>query len=519
MSDFEINAFNIIPKKDNKQSLGSSKWSAKETLIALLICVLLILFLKRIWKITILYKKYLWNIPGPFAFPIIGCSYLLIGSPKHIFNALYKMIRRYPSGICSFWHGPYLYFCIDNPKYYEIILPNPKALGKDYNYKELGLLMGDGLISTLNLNHWRRHRKVIQPTFKQPILDSFVPIFTENIEVLIKILRPLCGKKDVDVYHYISRYTLDTICEAAMGTKVQAQTSDTLYAEKLEKTAELIFQKIFFIFYKIDLIFQMTGKMRMLTECINYMQDYSQKVLKKKKAIFKQNMNETHFDTEGKTRKVFLDYLLEYNVFDDKEITDEVITFLVAGTETTATTMCFVLTVLGMYPDVQEKVREEVISIAGNRVLDSTDLPKLTYLEMVLKETMRLFPIVNFILRTLTDDIDLKDGKVLPRGASVLLLFIATHRNERYWKDPLKFDPYRFLPEAKREPNSFIPFSIGPRNCIGLKYAMMSMKTLIASLVREYTIKCDYKNIEDIELLSYFSLRPTNGFKVSFEER
>ncbi|KAI2474361.1 hypothetical protein C4B38_000445, partial [Diabrotica virgifera virgifera] len=115
-----------------------------------------------------------------------------------------------------------------------------------------------------------------------------------------------------------------------------------------------------------------------------------------------------------------------------------------------------------------QKVFEELIDILGpDRRVFPDDLPQMKYLERVVKETLRLFPAVPLLARTLQDDIDAGD-MVFPSGSSVLVGTVFVHRNPVHWPDPLKFDPDRFLPEnaAKRHPCTYIPFSYGPRNCI-----------------------------------------------------
>lgn len=135
---------------------------------------------------------------------------------------------------------------------------------------------------------------------------------------------------------------------------------------------------------------------------------------------------------------------------------------------------------------------------------------------------MRLFPNVPLFGRSIEQDIKLDDKYMLPRGCDVIILTFMIQRSERFYKDPLKFNPDRFLPEeiAKRHPCTYLPFSFGPRNCIGSQFAMLSMKTFLATVIRSYEVKTlDYKSIEDIELRNDIVLRPKNGFKLAFQKR
>lgn len=106
--------------------------------------------------------------------------------------------------------------------------------------------------------------------------------------------------------------------------------------------------------------------------------------------------------------------------------------------------------------------------VGPDRHVEHTDMPNLKFTERFIKETSRLFPIAPVIVRQLQADIDIGEA-ILPAGSSVVLAFISTHRSERYFPNPMKFDPDRFLPEeiAKRHPYAYVPFAGGPRTCIG----------------------------------------------------
>jgi cytochrome P450 len=112
------------------------------------------------------------------------------------------------------------------------------------------------------------------------------------------------------------------------------------------------------------------------------------------------------------------------------------------------------------------------------------------------------------------------DDLVLPKGSSVALGFMRVHRDPKYWPDPLKFEPDRFLSTSStRHPFTFIPFAGGSRNCIGPKYAMMSMKSLLAMTLRKFKFFTSYDRVEDIKLKANLILRTTNGFNVSVHLR
>lgn len=205
--------------------------------------------------------------------------------------------------------------------------------------------------------------------------------------------------------------------------------------------------------------------------------------------------------------------------FDD--IQEEVDTFMFAGHDTTACSITWVCHNLCLYPEIQKKVHEELDNIFGDseRHVSNEDLGKLNYLERVIKETMRLFPVVLYVGRELSEDIEI-DGYRIEKGKNVTINIGAIHRDERYYPNPEKFDPDRFLPENSkdRHPYAFIPFSAGKRNCIGQRFAMMELKILLASILQKFTIHSD-KTTAELRPSSLAVLVPKNGLPVKLKLR
>lgn len=152
---------------------------------------------------------------------------------------------------------------------------------------------------------------------------------------------------------------------------------------------------------------------------------------------------------------------------------------------------------LGRYPEIQQKVRDEVDEIIDKMETTCTckhainfnfeHLKEMKYIECVLKEVQRIYPTAPFFGRRVTEDIQL-DGYVIPKDSTVAVFTYAMHRNPELYPNPLKFDPDRFLPEnvLKRHPYSFIPFSAGARNCIGQKFSQLEQKIVLAQLIRNF---------------------------------
>ena len=144
---------------------------------------------------------------------------------------------------------------------------------------------------------------------------------------------------------------------------------------------------------------------------------------------------------------------------------------------------------------------------------------QMKYLECVMKEVQRLYPTAPFIGRMLTQETEI-NGYTVPSGTTAGILTFLVHRDPRIYKEPERFDPERFTPEASvgRHPFAFLPFSAGPRNCIGQKFAMMEQKIVLSSFLRHFAVR-SIDPRDRMIVVGEMVLRPRNGFKIVIQER
>ncbi|WP_405791018.1 cytochrome P450 [Streptomyces sp. NBC_00029] len=173
--------------------------------------------------------------------------------------------------------------------------------------------------------------------------------------------------------------------------------------------------------------------------------------------------------------------------FDASELRDQVLIFLLAGHETTATSLCFALHLLARHPEQQDRAREEISRVLGDRTPGAADLERLPYLTQVLKEAMRLYPAAPVIGRKAVATTRIGEHTI-PAGADVILAPWVTHRHPAHWPDPDRFDPERFSPEAEagRPRYAWFPFGGGPRACIGQHFSMLESVIALAMILRAY---------------------------------
>jgi cytochrome P450 len=174
----------------------------------------------------------------------------------------------------------------------------------------------------------------------------------------------------------------------------------------------------------------------------------------------------------------------------DRQVRDEAMTLFLAGHETTAVALTWTWYLLAGHPEAEAKLHAEVDAVLAGRRPAFDDLPALAYTRQVFSEAMRLFPPAWALSREATRDVDLL-GHPLPRGATVVLSPYLLHRDPRFWNDPERFDPDRFGPEARaaRHKFAYLPFSTGPRGCIGEQFAWTEGILVLATLARRWRFR------------------------------
>jgi cytochrome P450 len=171
-------------------------------------------------------------------------------------------------------------------------------------------------------------------------------------------------------------------------------------------------------------------------------------------------------------------------LLSDNEIRDELVIFILAGHDTTSTTLTYALWQLGLNPTLQNRIVEEVAQF-GDRRLVAADVPQLTYTVQVLHEALRLCPPGGILSRMAMTDLEV-DGYLVREGSALLVGIGAIHRDPELWDDPLAFDPGRFTPENSRDRDrwQYLPFGGGPRKCVGADFAMLEATLALATLIR-----------------------------------
>lgn len=261
------------------------------------------------------------------------------------------------------------------------------------------------------------------------------------------------------------------------------------------------------------------------------MENYNRKVVfsyqdslydQRKQLVLKEQQQETEPEKRRKPKKISDSLIYNENSFDHDTIRDNDHSILFAGFETSANQTCHTILMLAMHSEVQEKAYQEAKAVfySDDVEFNVDTLNQLRYLEQVIRETMRLFTVVPFICKTNTVDITL-DEHVIPAGATIFMMLPSIHRHPKIWgPNSEKFDPENFSPEnsATRHPYALLTFSAGKRNCLGYRYSMLSMKTILAKMLLKYQISTSLK-FDELKFCSKISLKLCTSYGIKLKER
>ena len=180
----------------------------------------------------------------------------------------------------------------------------------------------------------------------------------------------------------------------------------------------------------------------------------------------------------------------------DGLIRDQLLTLLIAGHDTSTALLAWTLYLLGAHPDTLQQVQAEVDAVLGGAPPTIESISRLECLEKVIQESLRLYPPIHLGSRVAAAHLEFA-GRRIPAGTRVVYSIYLSHRQEAYWPDPGRFDPQRFSPEqARRRPHyTYVPFGGGPRNCIGLAFAQVEVKVILARLLQHYTFQPAWKRV------------------------
>ncbi|XP_055606986.1 cytochrome P450 4d1-like [Uranotaenia lowii] len=498
-------------------------------LALLLLCpVLLGLFW---WKIHIQRRQFLTAfapIPGPRGLPLLGnapevarldTTELL--EKMFIWTSTYGARTKFDL-FTKFWimHA--------SPEDIEKIATDANFNRKSNDYDVLQEWLGNGIL----LDHgqsWFVNRRALTPAFHFKILETFIPTMQDQAMVLVQKLLA-SGGRPVDIFPAMKLYALDVLLETAMGVRIGVQQNDSEYVRAVAGLSHITFWRMTNFMGYAEWTFRWTKHYKPYQEMLKVSDDFTMGIILKRRAELVDGVIEEVDENENEMKKriPLLDKLLQLEVegrrLTNEEIRAQVNTFMFAGHDTTSSALTFIVFLLAKHPEIQKKVYDEIVSVIGSSKsippLTTAMLNELKYMDLAIKEALRIYPTVPFMSRTIDADQEVA-GVTYPKGTIISLGVIFMQRNPKYFPQPTRFIPERFSMETdaeKRNPYTYIPFSAGSRNCIGQKFAMNKIKVLLIYVLTFCRAELEDPDFEP-RLKAELILKPVDGMPVRFLPR
>ena len=387
--------------------------------------------------------------------------------------------------------GPPVVFTRDAGTIAHVLQKNHKNYQKSpLQTRDLARYIGKGILTSQG-EHWRVHRRMIQPAFHKKKLAGLFAIMQSTIAQEVSRIRP---DKVMDVFPLMGDLAFQVVARSLFSSSdIRGKMSQL--QEITEANQRMLIQEMRQPYLKWW--FHVNGKIRRHLK----MADEGRDLLN---ALIEQRIQ------SKKEENDLLDMLLTARYEDGgsmprRQLIDEVLILFTAGHETTANALSFALHLLAANPDIQQKLYEEVREVNWEQEDLLTELRKLQFTKQCIEEALRLYPPV-YVIDRVAVETDEAGSLTFPEETMVLLSIFELHRSKKHWENPEQYNPDRFAPEKKKDfSRIYYPFGAGPRMCVGNNFAMYEMMMALGMIVKEYLLESP---IAELELDPLISLKP-----------
>jgi cytochrome P450 len=367
--------------------------------------------------------------------------------------------------------------------------------------------LGQGIL-TAEGARWRLQRRVAAPVFRPAAVNGFLP-------AMIAAARTMCGRwsalpqgSTIDATHEMMRVTFDIILETMLSgrgdidvARVERCMRDFLEATGWQAALSAMHAPTWLPF---------PGKQR-----ANRAHGYLRRMVATRIAERRRT---------GERRDDLLSLMLDAADpetglgLDDTEVGDNLLTFIAAGHETTALALTWTLFLLGRHQEIEQRVLEEIASVTGGAPLEAGQVGSLAYTRQVIQESMRVYPPVAMLVRQPNRTLTV-GGVALTPEDNVFIPIYAIHHHAKLWDEPARFDPARFSPEAvkARHRYAYLPFSAGPRICIGMGFSLLEAAAILGTLLPAFRLSADPAFTPTPKLR--VTMRPAEGMPLRLQQR
>ncbi|XP_077094353.1 cytochrome P450 3A27-like isoform X2 [Siphateles boraxobius] len=377
---------------------------------------------------------------------------------------------------------------------------------------------------------WRRIRSVLSPSFTSGRLKEMFGIMKTHSQILVQNLGKSATRgENVDIKEFFGAYSMDVVTSTAFSVDIDSLNNPKdPFVTNIKKMLKFDFlNPVFLISALFPFITPVLAKMDFAffpTSVTDFFYAALQKIKservandhKKKRVDFLQLMVDSQ--TAGKTQ-----HGEEHTEkgLSDHEILSQAMIFIFAGYETSSSTLSFLFYNLATNPEAMKKLQEEIDETFPNKApVDYEAVMNMDYLDAALNESLRLFPVAARLERVCKKTVEI-NGVIIPKDTVVMIPTFALHRDPDYWSDPESFKPERFIKGNKEtiDPYMYMPFGLGPRNCIGMRFAQLTMKLAIVEILQRFDVSVCAETQVPLELGLNGLLAPKDPIKLKLKPR
>lgn len=477
------------------------------------------------------------GIPGPTPLPILGT---LVPMIKNGIMSHETELQKYGKVVGTF-QGPTPLLVIYDTEMLKQILVKDFSNFTDRFTPGINDYPLRKLIINVKGDHWKHIRNHLTPTFSSGKLRKMNSKMQQCIETLFKNLERTVDRKEIFEFRAMcGAFTMDVIASTAFGLKIDSHNDPNNHFVKMARKAfDFSFASInTILFLFLPFLMKPLSTLGLVSmfpkDAINFFASAVDQALNERQNLesddvdFLQLMLNAHLDNEEFNKN--LDEGKKHSGEDSwtkgrglsrEEILAQSILFFLAGYDTTANTLALFAYELACHPEIQDRLTKEIDDAMKDEKEVTYDLvhKKMPYLDMCVSEVLRLYPSGQRTDRVAKNETTIKGVKI-PKGMTIGIPIVALQNDPEIWPNPRKFDPERFTPEAKaqQDPFTYFPFGLGPRNCVGMRLALMELKMAIAYLLQ----RLKFVVCEETEIplkLDKLRMVGINGIKLRVERR
>ncbi|NXY41272.1 CP3AO protein, partial [Ceuthmochares aereus] len=432
------------------------------------------------------------GIPGPRPLPFLGT---FLGYRQGILNFDQMCFEKYGK-IWGFFDGRLPLLAVSDPILIKNILVK-ECYTVFTNRRNMGL--NGSLDSSLFMaedEKWRRIRTVLSPTFTSGKLKEMFPIINHYGERLVKTIeKKVANDEFVTMKDIFGAYSMDVVTSTSFSVNMDSMGNPSdPFVTNIKKFLKFdILSPLFIFLVLFPFIIPLLDKMNVTvlpSDVMDFFTDVFRKMKKERengsstdRVDFLQLMIDSQSSTSTETNSD--------KSLSDEEILAQALIFVFAGYETTSSTLSFLSYNLATHPDVQQKLQDEIDAALPNKATPTYNaIMQMEYLDMVVNESLRLFPPAGRLERVCKKTVEL-NGVTIPKGIFIIIPTYVLHRDPEYWPEPEEFRPERFSKESREsiDPYTFLPFGAGPRNCIGMRFALLIVKMAVVVLLQNFSFR------------------------------